>query len=202
MQVEPAAAPAGPDPRYAVVVSGPPASGKTTFAVRLAAATGYALFDLDMVTGPLTRAALRLSGQGEEGVDTEVGAALRDARYQSLLGAAAANRAIGLGVVVAAPFTKERADPDAWAEATRRLGGVGGPVVLVYLDCPPEVLAARLAARAARRDRLKATAGVVAVGVEAAPPAWADIVVSATMSVDDQVAVGLTALGLPPRRSE
>lgn len=185
----------GSDDRFAVVVSGPPASGKSTFARALAAATGYALFDLDTVTGPLTRAALRLIGEGEEAVDKQPGATLREPRYESLLAGAAANRALGLGVVVVAPFTRERGERAAWQRVAAQLGS---GTVLVYVDCPPEVRAARLAARGAARDGLKRSG--VAGPSASVPPAWADIVVSASMSVDDQVADGLAALALPARR--
>jgi adenylate kinase family enzyme len=65
----------------AVIVSGPPASGKTTLATALASALHYAIMDLDTVTSPLTRAALRAATGDETAIDTSAGEALRSARY-------------------------------------------------------------------------------------------------------------------------
>lgn len=163
-------------PPDAIVVAGAAASGKTTLATALARRVAYCLFDLDEVTGALTSAALELIGREEHALDEAgPGEALRDARYASLLDAAGANLAIGRGVVVAAPFTRELTDPAAWAATVARLSGVAGVggavadsagelldgglrdlrVEVVLVDCPPAVVEARLRARGAPRDRLK-----------------------------------------------
>ena len=89
----------------AVIVSGPPASGKTTLATALASALHYAIMDLDTVTGPLTRAALRAATGDETAIDSTAAVALRTPRYETLIDLAAANLAAGIGVVIAAPFT-------------------------------------------------------------------------------------------------
>lgn len=195
---------------HAIVVSGPAASGKTTFAVALARAAGYVLLDLDEVAGPMTVAALALLGRSEDAIDEAgPGSELRGARYASLLGVAAANLAIGLRVVIAAPFTRERGDPAAWAEVTRRLGVRDAPleagvpergsteVVLVYLDCPPELVVARLTARGEARDRSKlARPDRFARRHASRPPEVPYIAVDASVPTSAQVDGVLADLGL------
>jgi hypothetical protein len=121
------------------------------------------LFDLDQVTGSLSAAALNLLGEAEHAFDEEgPGKELREARYTSLVDAARANLSIGWGVVLAAPFTRELADPTAWRNLVGRLvapatspGARMPPVALIYLNCPAPVIFERLRSRGAARDRLK-----------------------------------------------
>jgi predicted kinase len=78
----------------AVLVAGPPATGKSTLAAALAPRLGAALLDLDVATGPLTRVVSGLAGVHD--LDDPVLAGLtRDARYDTLLGLADANLRAG-----------------------------------------------------------------------------------------------------------
>lgn len=140
----------------AVVIAGPPASGKTTLGAALARVLHYAFIDLDIVTGPLSRAALALAGADETALDAAPGARLRDARYDALLDTAAANLAVGLGVVLCGPFTRERTDPTRWETLRARLGRPDAALVCLDLDEPAR--RARMEARGALRDRAKLSA--------------------------------------------
>ncbi|HUA03936.1 MAG TPA: AAA family ATPase [Solirubrobacteraceae bacterium] len=175
----------------AVIVTGPPASGKTTLATTLASSMRYAIVDLDTVTGPLTRAALRLSGGDEAAIDSPAGAALRAARYETLLDVAATNLAVGIGVVIAAPFTAERSSGEDFAEVVRRLG-VGDCVSLVYIDTPEHIARSRLASRNAPRDRDKLMGQGDGTRSRAIPPAA--IVVDGEKGLADQLRQVLDAL--------
>ena len=137
----------------AVVIAGPPASGKTTLGAALAGALHYAFIDLDIVTGTMTRAALALSGAEETALDGELGAGLRDARYGALLDTTVANLNIGLGVVLSGPFTRERTDPARWEAIRERLGGTEVPLICLSLEEP--LRSERMRARGATRDRSK-----------------------------------------------
>jgi len=194
--------PGGP---MAVVVAGPPACGKTTFATALARRLGFALFDLDQVTGSLSAAALSLLGKAEQAFDEEgPGKELREARYASLVDAARANLSIGWGVVLAAPFTRELADPAAWRNLVGRIAapapssGAGLPAVsLVYLICPAPVIFERLRSRGAARDRLKLEGHGSAqrLGTHA-PPKVPYLEVDGTLPTLAQVETVLSGLGL------
>jgi len=197
--------PGGPAGPTAIVVSGPAACGKTTFATALARRLRFALFDLDQVTGSLSEAVLSLLGKAEHAFDEEgPGKELREARYSSLVDAARANLSIGWGVVLAAPFTRELADPAAWRNLVGRLT-VSAPnpaarlpaVVLVYLHCPAPVLFERLRSRGAPRDRLKLEGQGSAQRLSIhAPPKVPFLAVDGTLPTLAQVETVLSGLGL------
>jgi predicted kinase len=140
----------------AVVVAGPPASGKTTLGAALARVLHHAFIDLDIVTGTMTRAALTLAGADETALDGELGARLRDARYGALLDTAAANLGLGMGVVLSGPFTRERTDPDRWDALRERLDCPDA--VLVCLELDEQLRQQRMRDRDATRDRAKLSA--------------------------------------------
>jgi hypothetical protein len=163
------------------------------------------LFDLDQVTGSLSEAVLSLLGKAEHAFDEEgPGKELREARYSSLVDAARANLSIGWGVVLAAPFTRELADPAAWRMLAARLT-VPAPspaarlpaVVLVYLDCPGPVVFERLRSRGAARDRLKLEGEEAAQRLGApAQPKVPYLEVDGTLPTLAQVETALSGLGL------
>ena len=78
----------------AVLIGGPPATGKTTLATALAPRLGAALLDLDVATGPLTRVVSDLIGVHDPD-DPALARLTRAARYDTLLGLAEANLQAG-----------------------------------------------------------------------------------------------------------
>jgi predicted kinase len=135
----------------AVLIGGPPATGKTTLALALAPRLGAAVLDLDTATAPLTRVVSELAGTSD--LDDPVLAGLtRAARYDTLLALAEANLTAGRPVVLVAPFSAERARPDAWAATTRR---IPAPATMVWLHLPPDELIRRLTQRGLARDEHK-----------------------------------------------
>ncbi len=137
----------------AVVIAGPPASGKTTLGAALARALHHAFIDLDTVTAAMTRAALALAGADETALAGALGERLRDARYSAVLDTAAANLDVGLGVVLSGPFTRERTDAGRWAAVRERLGRPDAALICLELDEPAR--RRRMRARSAPRDRAK-----------------------------------------------
>jgi predicted kinase len=135
----------------AVLIGGPPATGKSTLAMALAPRLNAAVLDLDTATAPLTRVVADLAGVHD--LDDPVLAGLtRDARYDTLLALAEANLMAGRPVVLVAPFSAERARPSAWAATIQRI-----PVeaTMVWLHLPPAELIRRLAQRGHARDENK-----------------------------------------------
>jgi len=135
----------------AVLIGGPPATGKSTLATALAPRLDAAVLDLDVATGPLTRVVSELTGVHD--LDDPVLAGLtRAARYDTLLGLAEANLLAGRPVVLVAPFSTERSVPSAWTATTRR---IPAPATMVWLHLPPGELIRRLTDRSLARDENK-----------------------------------------------
>lgn len=151
--------------------------------------------DLDTVTGPLTRAALHAAMGDENAIDSPTGTALRAARYETLLDVAAANLAVGIGVVIAAPFTAERASRERFKEVVR---GLRADAALLYIDAPEEVVRTRLEGRNAARDSAKLSRALAQTGPSGLIPDA--IVIDGTVGVDEQLAQALDALGRPDDR--
>jgi predicted kinase len=136
----------------AIVVCGVPGSGKTTFARGLARRLRWALLDLDTLTNPLFEYA-----GGEFLVDVPtaeptVRATVNDVRYTCLFDTARENLALGINVLLVAPFTSERTFPAAWARLTERLAVPDHSVHLAWLDTPPAEVVKRMRLRGAARD--------------------------------------------------
>jgi predicted kinase len=183
----------------AVVVTGPPASGKSSLGAALARAVRAALLDQDVMTRPLVAVIAGLLGTPADQLDDpRLRPASRDAVYRALLDTAVSNLAVGTPVVLIAPFARERGDPRRWQLVRRRLEAAGGAPSLLWMRCPTHELLRRLRARAAPRDRAKLadpekylTASVLA------PPAVAHTVIDTTLSADRQLAQALAALRSP-----
>jgi predicted kinase len=152
----------------AVVIAGPPASGKTTLGAALARALHHAFIDLDTVTAAMTRAALALAGADETALDGALGERLREARYDTLLDTAAANLDVGLGVVLSGPFTHERTDAGRWAAVRARLGCPDAALICLELNEPAR--RRRMRVRSAPRDRAKLSAAGATTEPSAPPP--------------------------------
>ena len=135
----------------AVLIGGPPATGKSTLAMALAPRLDAALLDLDVATGPLTRVVSELTGVHDLD-DPALAGLTRDARYDTLLGLAAANLAAGRPVVLVAPFSLERSRVSAWTATTARLPA---PATMVWLSLEPDELIRRLRERGLARDESK-----------------------------------------------
>jgi predicted kinase len=135
----------------AVLIGGPPATGKSTLAMALAPRLDAAVLDLDVATAPLTRVVSELTGLHDLD-DPALAGLTREARYDTLLGLAAANLAAGRPVVLVAPFTLERSRVSAWAATTKR---ILAPATMVWLYLEPGELIGRLTERGLARDEGK-----------------------------------------------
>ena len=145
----------------AVLIGGPPATGKSTLAAALAPEMGAALLDLDVATGPLTRVVSGLLGVRD----------LEDANLRA-----------GLPVVLVAPFSRERAEPATWAATARRLAT---DPTMVWLYLPPQELIQRLARRALSRDEDKIRdPATFLTGLDLEPPVVPHLALDASQPTD------------------
>jgi predicted kinase len=176
------------EPVLAYLVAGAPAAGKSVLGAAIARRLGAALLDQDVLTGPLTGVVAGLVGAGPEDLDDpRVRAATRTATYDALVATAAGCLAAGVPTVLVAPFTAERADPDAWVRLVDRLGAPGG-AVLVWATCPPDELRRRMATRGAPRDLRKlADLDRFLASSALAAPVVAHRTVDTTLPVADQL---------------
>lgn len=170
--------------KRAVLIGGPPATGKSTLAAALAPRLGAALLDLDVLTGPLTRVVSGLIGVRDLD-DPALAGLTRDARYETLLDLAEHNLRAGLPVVLVAPFSRERAAPSAWAATTRRLGA---GTLMVWLHLPAPELVRRLAGRALARDenKIRDPASFL-TGLDLQPPVGPHLALDASQPTDTLV---------------
>ena len=170
-----------------ILVSGAPATGKSTVAAALARRVRGALIDQDVATGALVEVIGSLIGVGNLD-DPRLAALTRTARYETILCLAEDNLRAGLAVVLVAPFTTERRHVDAWQDLERRLRGAGGDPTLVWLQLEPQQILARMRARAALRDvdKLRDEASMLA-RLDLEPPVGPYLRLDATAPIGDLV---------------
>jgi predicted kinase len=138
----------------AVLLSGAPASGKSTLSHLVAHELHAAVIGQDVATGPLVSVVQQLIGVDDLD-DPRLAGLTREPRYQVVLDLAVDNLAAGMPVVLVAPFTVERIDPIAWSATHDRLAAAGGTPLLVWLRLEPCEVLRRLRDRGAARDAAK-----------------------------------------------
>jgi predicted kinase len=137
-----------------VLLSGAPASGKSTVSHLVARELRAAVIGQDVATGPLVDVVQRLVGIDDLD-DPRLAGLTREPRYRVVLDLAVDNLAAGMPVVLVAPFTAERTDPAAWSATHDRLAAAGGAPLLVWLRIEPSEVLRRLQKRGAARDAPK-----------------------------------------------
>lgn len=183
----------------AVLLTGWPASGKSTVGRALARRLGAALVDQDTATAPLVAVVAGLVGVHDLD-DIRLAGPTRRARYETITAVAEDNLRVGNPVVLVAPFTDERRDLEAWAALDGRLRAAGGSPLLVWLRLEPTTALRRLRARGAARDLAKAThPGSFLAGLDVAEPAGPHLAVDGGRPTEEVVRSVLAVIGGPPR---
>jgi predicted kinase len=177
-----------------VLLTGPPASGKSTVGRALARSLGAALVDQDTATASLTAVVADLLGVHDLD-DERLAGPTRAARYETVLSLAEDNLRAGTAVVLVAPFTAERRDPQVWDTVAGRLRAAGGSPLLVWLRLDAAAVVHRMRARGAERDLAK-LADVVAftATLDVAEPVVPHFEVDATSAPEQAVSQVLAAL--------
>lgn len=134
------------------IICGAPASGKSTYAAKLAREHKAILLDIDTVSERLVRTGLAASGRSPDDRDSEYfKITWREAIYETLFAVARENLSFR-SVAVVGPFTRELSDP-SWPD--RLSATLGDPVEIHYVCCSPEVRRERMKQRANPRDLAK-----------------------------------------------
>ena len=144
-----------------------------------------------MATVPLTRVISGLTGVHDLD-DPALAGLTRAARYDTLLGLAAANLRAERSVVLVAPFRAVRARLPAWAHTVQRLAT---EPTLVWLHLPPDELVRRLTRRAEPRDQTKIRdPASFLTALDLTPPAVPHLPLDATKPTPAQVQAVLAHL--------
>jgi predicted kinase len=184
----------------AVLLSGAPASGKSTLARLIARQIRAAVIDQDVATGPLVSVVQRLIGVDDLD-DPRLAGLTREPRYRVLLDLAVDNLFAGTPVVLVAPFTAERSQPAAWSATHDRLTTAGGTPLMVWLRLEPAEVVRRLRARGAARDAAKLTdeaAYLARMSTACSPPVVPHLALDATLPPEVLAGTVLDALPSVP----
>jgi predicted kinase len=187
----------------AVLVTGPPASGKSTVGTSLARTLGATLIDQDVATGPLVGVIGSLV-KVDDIDDPRLATLTRADRYETITRLAEDNLRVGNTVLLVAPFTEERKNLQAWEDLIHRLQrAAGGAVTMIWLYLSREELLQRMRARGAKRDEAKLNKEQQFIDqLNLGPPIGPHIPIHAVGSVEEIVRSILVQLGadfaLPP----
>jgi predicted kinase len=172
----------------ALLIAGPPASGKSMVAASLARKLGATLIDLDVATEPLL-SVIRPLVNVDDIDNPRLATLTRNDRYETITRLAEDNLRVGNIVLLVAPFTAERKNLRAWEELVGRLHrAAGGAVTMIWLYLSREELLHRMRARRADRDEAKLSREQRFIDqVDLGPPVGPHIPIHAVGSVDQIV---------------
>jgi predicted kinase len=183
----------------ALLVAGPPGSGKSNLGRALARRLHLAVLDQDVLTNPLVAVVAGLVDAGDDLDHPRLRELVRDARYECLIDSAELQLRCGTHAILVAPFTAETQDRERWRALERRLRACGASAVsLVWLEAPAQLLEHRLRVRSASRDRARlADPQLCQAWLRGfRPPVVPAVKVDASLTRARQVDVVLAALSL------
>ena len=140
------------------LVGGFAGSGKSEAGKLLAASTGWAMFDKDTLTRPLTEHLLAASGgDPDDRHSDEYVNRVRPLEYDCLLKASWENLECGVSAIMVAPFIREAADRQWMSRIARRCHRMRARFEPFWVDSDAESMRERLTSRNASRDTWKLT---------------------------------------------
>src|SRR5512133_1249545 len=180
----------------ALLIAGPPASGKSTVGASLARTLRATLIDQDMATGSLLSVIEPLVNVDDID-DPRLATLTRAGRYETITQLAEDNLRVGNTVLLVAPFTEERKNLHAWEELVDRLHrAASGTVAMIWLYLSREELLQRMRARGADRDAAKLRREQRFIDqLDLGPPVGPHISIHALGSVDQIVRSIVMQLG-------
>lgn len=138
-----------------ILVTSPPASGKTTLAMALAKALKETVYlDKDTLI-PLSKKIFQVAGEPYDRSSDFFEKNIRDLEYQVILDFAFEAINYDSNVIINAPFSREIRDK-SYIEALRsRLKGLGAELCVIWVSCSIETSHERMLARNSERDLWK-----------------------------------------------
>lgn len=135
-----------------IIICGSPASGKSSYARKLAAAGNSMLLDIDTCTEPIIQVALSETNRDANDRDSNYfKQTYRTTIYETLFAIAKENIA-NIDVIIVGPFSNEIKDPK-WRE--KLIERFRTDIEIHYIHCDPHIRKDRMLTRANLRDQSK-----------------------------------------------
>lgn len=140
-----------------IIVTSPPACGKTYVSKQLAAALSHVVYlDKDTLI-PLSKQIFAVAGQEYNRSSEFFEKNIRDYEYETIVALALEALNYDNIVLINAPFTKEVRDPEYIQNLKDRLKGQNASLVVIWVETSIEVCRQRMIARNSDRDVWKLT---------------------------------------------
>ncbi|MDE6293533.1 MAG: ATP-binding protein [Clostridiales bacterium] len=138
-----------------ILVSSPPACGKTFISKQLAKNLRHVVYlDKDTLI-PLSRQIFRVAKKPYDRSSDFFEEQVRDYEYEVILSLGMEALQYSDAVLINAPFTREIRDPDYIAALKTKLENVGATLTVIWVVTTPEVCRARMLRRNSDRDTSK-----------------------------------------------
>lgn len=145
------------DSKRLILVTSPPACGKTLLSKRLATALDHVVYlDKDSLI-PLSKQIFKVAGQPYDRSSDFFEAEIRDYEYDVIVDIGLEALKYDNTVLINAPFTREIRDMDYICGLRAKLAEVGATLTVVWIVTKPEVCHQRMIERDSDRDTWKLT---------------------------------------------
>ena len=138
-----------------ILITSPPASGKTTLAKALAKAMHDTVYlDKDTLV-PLSKKVFEAAGEPVNRSSAFFEKYIRDVEYEVILDFAAEAIQFDSNVIINAPFSEEVRDKKYMEDLRQRFEKLGAGVCVIWISCSVETTHGRMKARNSDRDTWK-----------------------------------------------
>jgi len=138
-----------------ILITSPPASGKTTLAKKLAKALHDTVYlDKDTLV-PLSVRVFEAAGEPVNRSSDFFNKMIRDTEYQVVLDFGAQAIEFDSNVIINAPFSREIRDKEYMAGLRARFAELGAEVCVIWISCSVETTHMRMLSRNSNRDTWK-----------------------------------------------
>lgn len=141
--------------KYFILVGSPPGCGKTYISMELAKLINNPVYlDKDSII-PLSKMVFKAGNEPYNRDSKFFQEYLRDAEYEAILQVAFESLLFNQHVILNAPFSKELRNKQYISDLKEKLKAYDAELVLVWVDCDPEISHKRMIERNSDRDTWK-----------------------------------------------